>query len=119
MAFFRAGYGVKYVPIIAEKRIGTSHVKLVQDGFRFLIIIFKIGTLFSPLKLFTPISLFFALSGLLNYAHTFFTRAAFTNMSALLLVTSVLVFLIGLVSEQITALMYMQSKAGNSKADSF
>ncbi|MEW5757055.1 MAG: glycosyltransferase family 2 protein [Pseudomonadota bacterium] len=106
MSFFRAGYSVAYVPIKVEKRVGKSHINLWRDGVRFLLIIFKVGTLYSPLKLFLPISLLHFLLGLGYYAYTFFTEGRFTNMSALLLTTAVLVFLIGLVSEQITTLIY-------------
>ena len=106
MSFFRSGYSVAYEPIEVDKRIGKSHIRLWRDGVRFLLIIFKIGTLFSPLKLFLPISLAFFLTGSGYYLYTFLTSGRFTNMSALLFITSVLVFLIGLVSEQITALMY-------------
>ena len=106
MAFFRSGYSVAYESIEVDKRIGKSHVRLWRDGVRFLLIIFKIGTLFSPLKLFLPISLMFFLTGLGYYGYTYILGGRFTNMSALLFITSVLVFLIGLVSEQITALMY-------------
>lgn len=106
MAFFRSGYSVVYEPIKVDKRNGKSHIRLWRDGVRFLLIIFKIGTLFSPLKLFLPISLLFFVTGLAYYAHTYIANGRFTNMSALLFITSVLVFLIGLVSEQITALMY-------------
>lgn len=107
MAFFRSGYSVSYVPIEAQQRIGKSHINLIRDGIRFLLIIFRISTLYSPLKLFTPISAFFFLAGMGHYVHTYITQGRFTNMSALLLVTSVLVFLIGLVSEQITNLVYL------------
>jgi len=106
MAFFRAGYPVAYVPITAARRQGKSHLKPLQDGVRFLLIIFKIGTLYSPLKVFFPMSLFFFLSGLGYYLHTFITAGRFTNMSALLLSTSVLIFALGLLSEQITNLIY-------------
>ncbi len=106
MAFFRAGYKVAYVPINARTRIGESHINPLRDGLRFLLIIFKIGTLFSPLKIFLPLSLAFFLSGLAYYGYTFATEHRFTNMSALLLSNAVLIFLIGLVSEQITMLMY-------------
>ena len=106
MSFFRSGYSVAYEPIEVDKRIGKSHIRLWRDGVRFLLIIFKIGTLFSPLKLFLPISLVFFLTGLGYYAYTFASSGRFTNMSALLFITSVLIFLIGLVSEQITALIY-------------
>ncbi|RYF60291.1 MAG: glycosyltransferase family 2 protein [Comamonadaceae bacterium] len=108
MAFFRAGYTVAYEPIDVQPRLaGTqSHVRIVRDGVRFLLIIFKIGTLYSPLKLFAPISMAFFAAGLANYAHTYLTQGRFTNMSVLMFSASVIVFLIGLISEQITALMY-------------
>lgn len=106
MAFFRAGYSVGYVPIVAETRLGKSHIKPLRDGVRFLMIIFKIGTLYAPLKLFGPLSLFFFMLGISYYSYTFTTMGRFTNMSALLFITSILIFLIGLVSEQITQLLY-------------
>ena len=106
MAFFRAGYGVAYVPITASKRIGRSHIQPLQDGVRFLLIIFKVGTLYSPLKIFLPISFAFFMTGLCYYIYTFVTEHRLTNMSALLFITALLVFLIGLVSEQITMLIY-------------
>ena len=106
MAFFRSGYLVRYIPIDVKKRKGKSHIMPIKDGARFLIIIFKVATLYSPLKVFLPISFLFFLLGLCRYLYTYITMGTFTNMSALLLVTSVQVFLIGLVSEQITTLMY-------------
>lgn len=106
MSFFRAGYAVGYVPITANKRTGKSHINPLRDGVRFFLIIFKIGTLYSPLKMFLPFSLLFFLTGAGYYAYTFITQNRFTNMSALLLSVSVLIFLIGLVSEQITMLLY-------------
>lgn len=106
MAFFRAGYSVAYVPIHAAKRIGKSHIRLLRDGARFLLIIFKIGTLFSPVKIFAPVALamFMLASGW--YGYTLYNFGRFTNMSALLYSGAVMVFLMGLISEQITALMY-------------
>ena len=109
MSFFRAGYLIAYVPIVAPKRIGKSHLNPWRDGLRFLLIIFKIGTLYSPLKIFFPISLAFFSTGFFYYMYTLFTEHRFTNMTALLFTTSVLVFLIGLVSEQITSLMHQAS----------
>ncbi|HEY4127809.1 MAG TPA: glycosyltransferase family 2 protein [Gammaproteobacteria bacterium] len=106
MAFFRAGYRVGYVPIDAHKRAGKSHIKPLRDGVRFLLIIFKIATLYSPLKIFLPISALFFCTGLGYYVYTFIEYHRFTNMTALLIITSVLIFLIGLVSEQITTLMF-------------
>lgn len=106
MAFFRAGYSVAYVPIHAARRIGKSHIRILRDGTRFLLIIFKIGTLFSPLKIFAPTAVIMFLLASAWYAWTWWSQGRFTNMSALLYTGSVLVFLMGLVSEQITMLMY-------------
>jgi glycosyltransferase involved in cell wall biosynthesis len=106
MAFFRSAYPVAYVPIKAAQRVGKSHIKPVRDGVRFLLIIFKIGTLYSPLKLFAPASGVFFTLGCLNYAWTFIHSGRLTNMSTLMWSAAVIVFLIGLVSEQITSLTY-------------
>lgn len=106
MAFFRAGYSVAYEPIHAARRVGKSHIKPLQDGVRFLLIIFKIGTLYSPLKLFAPIAAVAFTMASVWYGYTLFTEGRFTNMSALLYTGSVMIFLMGLISEQITALMY-------------
>ena len=110
MAFFRAGYRVGYVPIEANKRDGKSHIKPLRDGVRFLLIIFKIATLYSPLKIFLPISAVFFFTGVGYYVYTFIEYHRFTNMTALLIITSVLVFLIGLVSEQITTLLFARQQ---------
>ena len=109
MAFFRSAYPVAYVPIPVAARIGRSHIRPVRDGIRFLLIIFKIATLYSPLKLFAPAGLGFFLLGLGYYGYTFASEHRFTNMSALLLSAAVIVFLIGLISEQITSLTYRKS----------
>lgn len=114
MAFFRAGYAVKYIPIEAPKRIGKSHINLARDGIRFVLIIFKVGTLYSPLKLFLPISLLTFSVGLSYYLFTYLSMGRFTNMSALMFTTSMLLFFMGLVSEQITALMYKSENMNNT-----
>lgn len=106
MAFFRSAYPVAYVPIKAAQRVGKSHIRPIKDGVRFLLIIFKISTLYSPLKLFVPASGLFFLLGSINYAWTFMSDGRLTNGSTLLWSAAVIVFLIGLVSEQITALTY-------------
>lgn len=106
MAFFRSAYPIAYLPIKAAERVGRSHIKPLRDGVRFLLIIFKIATLYSPLKLFVPVSAAFLLLGCINYAWTFLHGGRLTNGSTLLWSASVIVFLIGLVSEQITALTY-------------
>ena len=107
MAFFRSAYPVAYVPVRVDARVGTgSHIRPLKDGIRFLLIIFKIATLYSPLKLFAPVGAGFFLLGVGYYSWTFIGQGRFTNMSALLLSAAVIVFLIGLVSEQITSLIY-------------
>jgi glycosyltransferase involved in cell wall biosynthesis len=107
MAFFRSAYPVAYVPIPVAKRVGNgSHIRPLKDGIRFLLIIFKIATLYSPLKLFVPVSMAFFVLGLVYYGYTFTTMHRFTNMSTLLFSAAVIIFLIGLISEQITNLTY-------------
>jgi glycosyltransferase involved in cell wall biosynthesis len=119
MAFFRSAYPVTYIPVPVTKRVGTnSHIRPLRDGIRFLLIIFKIATLYSPLKLFVPTSFAFLLLGFGYYAYTFLSEGRFTNMSALLLSASVIIFLIGLISEQVTALTYLATGSpGQSDQD--
>ncbi len=109
MAFLRSGYAITFEPISAAERVGKSHIRPIRDGVRFLIIIFKVATLYSPLKIFLPASGLFFATGLGYYAYTYVATARFTNMSMLLFSASVIIFLIGLISEQITALTYSRS----------
>jgi glycosyltransferase involved in cell wall biosynthesis len=109
MAFFRSGLSVGYIPISTEKRFGKSHIRLFQDGLRFFLVIFKIGVLYAPFRIFFRVSLLFFLIGLGYYFYTYLHSGRFTNMSALLFITSILVFLIGLISEQITMLLYQKN----------
>lgn len=106
MAFFRSGFHVGYIPIHAGTRKGQSHIHILKDGYRFFIVILRVGALFSPMRFFLPISFVMLLSGLANYAYTFVTMGRFTNMSMLLIMSSLFVFLIGIVSEQISSLHY-------------
>lgn len=106
MSFFRAGYSVAYVPIHTPRRIGKSHIRPLRDGVRFLLIIIKIGTLYSPQRLFLPVSAGFFFTGLGYYLYTYLSTQRFTNMSALLFIAAIITFLIGIVSEQISALHY-------------
>lgn len=110
MAFFRAGYSIYYEPIIALKREGKSHINLVNDGIKFMLIIFKMTTLYSPLRMFMPVSSFFFITACCYYLYTFLVSERFTNMGVLLFITAILVFLMGLISEQITVLMYQSRK---------
>ena len=109
MAFLRSGFPVTFVAIKADERVGKSHIRPIRDGLRFLAIIFKIATLYAPLKIFLPISGLFFVSGLSYYGYTYFTMGRFTNMSMLIISASVIIFLIGLISEQITALTFTKS----------
>lgn len=108
MAFYRAGYSVGFMQVNVVKRDGKSHVNVWRDGLRFLLIIFKIGTLYSPLKVYFPFAALTSGLGMLNYAIGAFTTGSlrFTNMSALLVSTGIVIFLLGLLSEQLTNLQY-------------
>lgn len=114
MAFFRSGLSVAYVPIDAKKRKGKSHINPLKDGLRFLVIILKIGSLYSPLKFFTPPSIIIFLLGIANYAYTYMTQNTFTNMSALLMIVSIIIFMFGLLAEQLTILLYASSERRKS-----
>ena len=109
MAFLRSGYPICFEPIPVAKRIGKSHIRPLRDGVRFMMIIFKIATLYSPLKIFLPIAVTFFATGAGWYAWTYSSMGRFTNMSMLLFSAAVIVFLIGLISEQITSLTYSKS----------
>jgi glycosyltransferase involved in cell wall biosynthesis len=107
MAFFRAGYSVSFVPIEVSRRVGKSHINHLRDGVRFFLIIFKIGTLYSPLKVYFPAAVLTGGLGVVNYLITFSMGGArFTNMSTMLLLGGVIIFLMGLLSEQLTNLQY-------------
>ena len=106
MAFFRSGLPVAYIPIRATRREGKSHIRLLRDGVRFFLIILKIGSLYSPMRLFLPISLALFIMGSGHYLYTYSTEHRFTNMSALLYISSLIIFLIGVLSEQVSSLHY-------------
>ena len=104
LAFLRSGLTVKYVPIQTLYRSGQSKISLVTDGIRFLLIITRIATMFSPFRVFLPISFFFFSVGLANYVYTYLLQGRLTNMSVFMWTTAVIIFMLGLVSEQIAAL---------------
>jgi glycosyltransferase involved in cell wall biosynthesis len=106
MAYLRSGLSIKYVPIKTKARKGKSKINLFQDGIRFLLIITRIATLFSPFRVFLPVSLIFFITGLTYYMFTYITTHRFTNMSALLMSSSIIIFMIGLVSEQVSQMRY-------------
>jgi hypothetical protein len=103
----RTGRSLRYVPIQVRKRKkGKSKIKFLFDGSRFFMIIIRICTFYSPMRVFLPVSFGIFVMGLLNYAFTYFTQGRFTNMSALLFVSSVLIFMMSLISEQICQLRF-------------
>lgn len=110
LAFLRAGRSVKYVPIKTYYRVGKSKIKLFSDGIRFFFILTKIATLFSPFRIFLPVSTFFATLGFGYYLYTFITVHRFTNMAMLLIMTGVIIFMMGLIAEQIAQLRFSQSE---------
>lgn len=111
MAFFRSGLPVAYVPIRAQRREGKSHIKLIEDGLKFLMIIIKVGTLFSPMRLFLPIAASLFLAGCGHYAYTFINFHRFTNMSAVLFLSSLFIFLMGILSELVSSLHYKEAES--------
>jgi glycosyltransferase involved in cell wall biosynthesis len=106
LAFLKAGYNVAFEPVDARSRVGQSKIRFARDGAKFLIIILKIITLFSPLRIFLPISLASFLLGAAYALWTIATQSHVTNSSVLLIMLAVIVFLVGLVSEQISALRF-------------
>ncbi|MEJ1470591.1 MAG: glycosyltransferase family 2 protein [Candidatus Sedimenticola sp. (ex Thyasira tokunagai)] len=119
MAYFRSGYPVAFVPLRVLPRKGKSKINFFRDGIRFMVVIMKVTTLFSPMRLFFPASLMFFLLGSVRYLYFYWQTGSFSNMAGVMFVTAMLVFLIGLVSEQITALHYGISRSRmNDSSDS-
>ena len=111
LGVLRSGRSVKYIPINTQSRKkGKSKIKLFRDGTRFFLIITKICALYSPLRIFLPISFMMFCLGLGYYLYTYFTSGRFTNMSALLFTTSILIFMMGLISEQICQMRFERSE---------
>jgi glycosyltransferase involved in cell wall biosynthesis len=111
LGILRSGKSVKYVNInIRSRKRGKSEIRIVKDGIRFFMIIIRICTFYSPLKVFLPMSMILFLTGLFYYGYTFFSSGRFTNMSALLFTTSILIFMLGLISEQISQMRFEKSE---------
>jgi len=107
LSVLRSGWSVKYVPIKGYQREkGRSNISIIRDGVRFFMIISRISTLYSPMRVFLPVSFIMFLVGLVNYLYTFLTQHRFTNMSALMFVTSILIFMMSLISEQICQMRF-------------
>ena len=110
LCLMRGGFSVDYIPIEARRREGKSKIKLLSDGSKFLLVILKICMLFSPMRISLPVSLYLFLMGVGYYAFTFVTEHRFTNMSMLLFTTSVTVFMMGLIAEQIAQMRFERSE---------
>ncbi len=117
LAYLRNGYTVKYIPVTVLKRTGESKIRIIRDGTRFLLILIRIATLYSPLKIFLPVSFMFILTGLLNYIYTYIVASRFTNMSAMLISMGIITFLLGMISEQITQVHYDRANDRDEKKE--
>jgi len=107
----RNGRSLIYIPINIQKRkMGKSKINPPKDGVRFFMIIIRICTLYSPLRVFLPVSFIMFVLGFLYYAYTFLTSGRFTNMGALLFTTSVLIFMMGLISDQICQMRFEKNE---------
>ncbi len=104
IAMFRSGFRVRYEPIVAPSRVGVSKIRPLRDGLRFMMTITRLGTMFVPLKIFVPISLLFLSVGIGYGSWLLIYRSRFSNMAALLIMIGVIVFLVGLIAEQIALL---------------
>jgi len=113
LAVLRTGRALKYIPITVKvRKAGKSNIKIFKDGVRFFMIIVKICTLFSPFRIFLPVSFIMFCLGLVYYLYTFLTAGRFTNMSALLFTTSIIIFMMGLISEQICQMRFERRERG-------
>ena len=111
LCVLRSGRSVKYLPInVLKRKTGKSKISIFKDGVRFLMIIIKISTLYSPLRVFLPVSFMMFILGSANYLFSFLTQGRFTNMSALLFISFILIFMMGLVSEQICQMRFERSE---------
>ena len=107
LGLLRSGRSLKYIPITTQRRkFGSSHIKLVRDGVRFFMIITRMCTLYSPMRVFLPVSFSIFALGLIRYIYSFITQHRFTNMSALLFIASIIIFMMGLISEQICQMRF-------------
>lgn len=116
LAFIKAGYNVQFVPIRARKGTGRSNTKIVRDGVRAVVIILRMITLFSPMKIFLPVSVVLFLLGVIyGFVNIFlFNINRIPNGSVLLIMSSLFIFLFGLISEQIAAMRFESSQRAGS-----
>ncbi len=110
LAMIKAGYSLKYEPVATNKRMGKSKIRLLRDGMRFFLIMIKVATLFSPFRIFFPISMVSILAGVIYGSYMIIQHSHFSNMVLLLLITGVLVFLLGLIAEEINMMRFERSE---------
>lgn len=101
IAMFRSGFRVRYEPIVSPQRVGKSKIKPIRDGLRFLLTITRLAVLFVPLKIFLPVSLSFVVVGLGYGLYQILFLSRFSNMPPLFIMIGVVIFLNGLIAEQI------------------
>jgi hypothetical protein len=106
MAFLRAGYNVAFEPVEARPRVGASKIRLSRDGPKFLLIMVRVMTIFSPLRIFLPIAVVSLLAGAAYGIYTVVDQGKIPNGAVLLIMFAVIVFLVGLVSDQVAALRF-------------
>lgn len=122
LGVLRSGMSVKYIPIqVCKRRTGLSNINILHDGVRFFMIITRICTLYSPMRVFLPVCFFMFLLGAINYLYTYITQGRFTNMSALLFINAVTIFMMSLISEQICQMRFERRSSGDRvrKIDNF
>jgi glycosyltransferase involved in cell wall biosynthesis len=111
LSVLRSGRSVKYIPIkIRARNKGKSNISMFKDGVRFFMIITRICTLYSPMRIFLPVSFTLFILGSVNYLFSYLTQGRFTNMSALLFVASIIIFMMSLISEQVCQMRFDRSE---------
>jgi glycosyltransferase involved in cell wall biosynthesis len=115
MSMLRGGWSVAFHPIVVRQRRGKSHIRLLADGSRFLMIILRIATMFAPMRVFLPLSAFVAVLGMVWYLHTWLQDGRFTNMAVLLFSQATVLFALGLISEQVAALRFQRLSRGDDR----
>jgi len=119
LGVLRSGRSLKYIPITTQpRRKGSSNIRLLQDGVRFFMIIIRICTLYSPMRVFLPVSFVMFVLGTIRYAYSFITEGRFTNMSALLYVASIIIFMMSLISEQICQMRFERRSLPRARRES-
>jgi glycosyltransferase involved in cell wall biosynthesis len=108
LSFIRAGHSVRFEPVQARQRTGHSKIRFARDGVKFFLILLRVITIFSPLRIFLPVSVASFLLGIAYGAWNIAREGRIPNGAVLAIMFAVVIFLVGLVSEQIAALRASQ-----------